>query len=298
MNNLKPPKFKDGLVSIVIPSYNHAGFIKTAIESIFNQSYKKFELLVVDDGSTDNSLKILKKLKHKYDFKLVSKENSGIASSFNLALKKYLTGEFFTFCPSDDFWSPEKLSKQVNFLNKYKNIGMVYSKAYAVDNKNIVLKHKTNQINKGLKGGNIFKNIFLQEFHPPVNYMFRRTIFERIGFYDEGLWAEDFDMNLRISYEYKVGFIDEYLSYYRVDIGANKNLTFKTIFSHKDSIDKFSFHDYHKAALKKWYYKCFLWYSPYSKGKKIALIGMLKNIDKFFSKEFIIFLLVLIRKWK
>ena len=285
------------LVSIVVPSYNHSQYINECIESIFNQSYTNFELIVIDDGSKDNSVEILKKLKLKYDFKLIAKKNEGLSKSLNIGFKDHSNGYYLTFCASDDYWHKDKLKKQVAFLEDNQDYQMVFTKAYSVDHNSNTLENRTLEINKGLLGGDIFKEIILQKIHPPVNYLFRSSIIKKLGFYDEEIWAEDFDMNLRISEHNKIGFIDQFLFFYRQP-EYNKNLNFKTIYSHRKSIEKFKHSRYYKTAIKKWHYKCFLWYAPYKKGKKIAFIGMVKNIDKFLTKEFLIFLTVLLRKWK
>jgi hypothetical protein len=106
-------------------------------------------------------------------------------------------------------------------------------------------------------------------------------------------------MNLRISSKYPIGYIDDYLSCYRQDDSSGrKMMNFKTIYSHLDSISLFRESPLYPKALKKWYYKCFLWYSPFTIGKKLAVKGMLHNLDLFYKKEFLVFLSVLIKRWQ
>ena len=217
----------------------------------------------------------------------------------NRGFRDLAKGKYLTFCASDDYWLPEKLSAQVKFMEINLQYAMVYGKAKFVDSDDNLLPIETELGNKNLKGGFIFKNILLQEFHPPVNYLFRSKVLNRLDYYRENIWAEDFDMNLKISEQYPIGFINDYLSCYRTaEKNVNKNLNFKTIYSHLDSINQFRHSKYYKKALKNWHYKCFKWYSPFVTGKKLALIGMLHNLDKMYKKEFIIYLLVLIRKWE
>ena len=286
------------LVSIVIPYFNHSSYIKECVESIYAQDYTNFELFVIDDGSTDNSYSSLIKLQKKYGFYLERNENQGISNTLNRGFKDLANGDFVTFCASDDFYLPKKISKQVDFLLNNDDCAMVYGKAIVVDTQSKRIDKLTISSNKYLKGGYIFEDIILQKFHPPVNYMIRADILKEIGYYRKNIWAEDFDMNLRLSLKYPIGFINDFLIGYRSDESINKNLNFKTIYSHLDSIDQFKDHSIYKLALKDWHYRCFLWYSPYIKGKKIAFKGMIANLDRCFEKEFIIFLLVLIRKWK
>lgn len=283
----------------MVPSYNHEKYIERCITSIYEQDYKYFELIVIDDGSTDESVKVLEKLKNKYDFYLECNENQGLAKTFNRGFRDLAKGKYLTFCASDDYWLPVKLSAQVKFMEENLQFGMVYGKAQFIDSEDNFLPIETERRNKNLKGGFIFKDILLQEFHPPVNYLIRKEVLKQFNYYSEHIWAEDFDMNLKISELYPIGFINDYLCCYRVaEKSVNKNLNFKTIYSHLDSINQFSHSRYYQKAIKNWHYKCFLWYSPFVKGKKLAFVGMLHNLDKIYRMEFIIYLLVLIRKWK
>jgi len=287
------------LVSIVVPSYNHSKFIKKCIESIVTQSYHNYELFVLDDGSTDNSLEILEELKNEYGFYLESNKNQGVSKTLNRGFRELATGKYYTFCASDDYWLPDKLVKQINFMELNPSYGMVYGKALMVDPDGNIDGNITTERGMNLIGGNIFDDLILGKFHPPVNYLLRASAVKELGFYRENIWAEDFDMNLRISNKYPIGFIDDFLSAYRLsEPGTNKNLNFKTIYSHLESIEQFEYLPIYKKALKNWYYKCFLWYSPYKKGKKLALKGMVHNFDRFFTREFLIFFYNLLLKWK
>ena len=104
------------LVSVIVPSHNHSGYIVECIKSIFHQSYDHFELIVIDDGSTDDSLSILKELKINYDFKLVSKKNEGLSKTLNLALKKYVSGSNEPSENSILLISPDKFLFNLIFL--------------------------------------------------------------------------------------------------------------------------------------------------------------------------------------
>lgn len=108
-----------GLVSIIMPAYNSAPYIETTIETVKLQSYKKWELIIVDDVSTDKTFEILERLAKEDSRIKVSKLpiNSGAAQARNEALK-IAQGEFIAFLDSDDTWKEEKLEKQINFMNK------------------------------------------------------------------------------------------------------------------------------------------------------------------------------------
>ncbi len=106
----------DGLVSIIMPSWNTGNYIAESIESVLNQTYKNWELLIVDDCSTDNTDSVVASFDDKRIRYFKNKKNSGAALTRNRAMRK-ANGEWIAFLDSDDLWSPEKLEKQVKFMN-------------------------------------------------------------------------------------------------------------------------------------------------------------------------------------
>lgn len=116
---IEQKKIKD-LVSIIMPSYNTGAFIEDSIQSVLNQTYSNWELIIVDDCSTDNTLEILEKINDDRIIILKNDRNSGAAVSRNKALRK-AKGQWVAFLDSDDLWHPEKLEKQIAFMkaNKY-----------------------------------------------------------------------------------------------------------------------------------------------------------------------------------
>ena len=107
----------EGLVSIIMPSYNTAAYIEETLKSVFAQTYTNWEVIIVDDCSTDNTLEILDKIKDKRVHVYVNEQNSGAAVSRNRALRK-AKGQWIAFLDSDDLWKPEKLEKQIAFMEK------------------------------------------------------------------------------------------------------------------------------------------------------------------------------------
>ena len=103
------------LVSIIMPSYNTASFISKTIESVLNQTYKNWELLIVDDCSTDDTDEIVSKYNDKRIVYLKNEKNSGAAISRNRALRN-AKGKWIAFLDSDDLWHPTKLEKQIKFF--------------------------------------------------------------------------------------------------------------------------------------------------------------------------------------
>ncbi len=287
------------LVSIIVPSYNHEHFIEQCINSIVNQSYKNYELIVIDDGSSDNSRTILNTLQKKYHFTLILQDNIGLSRTLNKGIQNHVSGKYFTFCASDDYWLPEKLEKQVFFMEQNPDIPMCYGKAYLVDNANNVIQELTTAINNNLKGGYIFKDIILMNFHPPVNYLFRRSIYDEVGYYKEDIFTEDLYMNLRVSNKYKIGYIDEYLIYYRVNQDhKTKPPTIKTSNSHFECINGYKDSEFYPEAIRKWNYRNFIMFSAYKKHKILAFKGMLKSICYVYKMSYVSAIVRLFFSWR
>lgn len=128
MSKVKNPK-----VSIVIPVYNGANYIKFAIESAIAQTYQNLEILVVDDGSTDNTEAIVKSYGNKVRY--IKKPNGGVSSALNLAIKK-MNGEYFSWLSHDDTYEPNKVEAEVSFLKSHNYLGkkiIVFSDYYLID---------------------------------------------------------------------------------------------------------------------------------------------------------------------
>ncbi len=121
------------LVSIITPSYKSEKFISKTIESVLNQTYKNWEMIIIDDCSPDNSNKIIEKyIKEDNRIKLIKlSKNSGPAVARNVGIKE-AKGRFIAFLDSDDIWLPEKLEKQISFMEQ-KNLPMTYSSYYIID---------------------------------------------------------------------------------------------------------------------------------------------------------------------
>jgi glycosyltransferase involved in cell wall biosynthesis len=143
------------LVSIISPCYNSSKFISHAIESVLEQTYKNWELIIVDDGSTDNSIEIIKKYEHMDKrIKLIEfGKNSGPALARNRAINE-AKGRYIAFLDSDDIWLPQKLEKQIAFMIE-NNIALTYSSYYLIDkngnNRGVFITKKSATYNELLK---------------------------------------------------------------------------------------------------------------------------------------------------
>jgi alpha-1,3-rhamnosyltransferase len=202
------------LVSIGIPSYNHAEFLPAAIESCLNQTYKEIEIVVVDDNSSDNSLEIARQYERTHPslirvFTHPDNLNHGVSATVNLALSKS-KGAFFCGLASDDVLYPERTEKQINYLLKNPDVGWVYSKAKRFGAINEVVGIDISQDPDPLET-QIMRNPIWG-----ITVLGRRGVWERTGDHDETLVYSDWDYWARMLEVSRVGFIDEVLAGARI----------------------------------------------------------------------------------
>ena len=204
-------------VSVIIHTYNNEKFIVETIESVLNQTYKDYEIIVVDDGSVDGThdalLPYMQKIRYHY------KENGGIASAKNTGIRLSQT-EFIAFLDHDDLWVPDKLKLQMECFNGNPQVGLVYAKYTSFrDGKELRTKPE-----KGYSGW-IFKELLSKSFIQTSTVMVIKECLDAVGPYDESFsLGDEYDMFLRISKKFQCGFIDKGLTKYRVhDANASKN---------------------------------------------------------------------------
>ncbi len=213
------------LVSVIVPCYNHEQYVAECILSIINQRYLAIQLIVIDDGSSDHSVEVIKNLAAIHDFIFEAQTNIGLSATLNKAITKYATGEYIAFVASDDFWHPEKIIEQVVFLENYPQYQMIFCKASFVDQQsNITGMFKE----KRLRIPATFENLILDKMGiPALTVLIKKKVFDRVGLFDEDLAIEDWDMWLSISNQYEIGYLDKTLAYYRVhshNISSNMEL--------------------------------------------------------------------------
>jgi glycosyltransferase involved in cell wall biosynthesis len=214
---------KNPLVSIIIATYNREKLILRSIESAIKQSFKDFEILIIDDGSTDNTYHLIKEIcRRDKRLKYIYQENKGWPSAYNNGILNS-NGKYIAFLDSDDEWLPEKLEKQVAFLENDKNFDGVtcYGNIILDDKEKIklgVLKQLDDYNNQ-------LKNLINGDFPPiPSSLLLKKEIFEKVGYYDEFLkLSADSDMMIRIlKAGFKIGVIKEVLFNYYIH---KQNLT-------------------------------------------------------------------------
>ena len=191
--------------SVIIPTFNRAKVISRAIDSVLNQTYKNFELIVVDDGSTDNTQEILK----KYDqIKIMTQENQGVSSARNSAIQISI-GEWTCFLDSDDEWLPTKLESQKNIILSHPKI--IWNHTNEIWIRNGV---RVNQMKKHQKaGGDQFKRSLELCIISPSTVCIRKDILLAHLFREDFPVCEDYDLWLKLSSQYEIDYIEEPLIY-------------------------------------------------------------------------------------
>lgn len=189
-------------ISVIIPTYNRAEFLKDTILSLLNQTYKADEIIVVDDGSTDCTKKIVDGFKN---IRYIYKENGGVSSARNLGIKK-AKNSWLAFIDSDDRWHKDKLLMQMQFHQRDPIYKMSYTNERWIRNKKEVKVSK--KYAKPSK--NIFEHSLSHCIIAPSSALIHRVIFEKVGLFDESLEVcEDYDMWLRIALHFEIGLIDK-----------------------------------------------------------------------------------------
>lgn len=235
------------MISVIIPTYNCSNYIIEAIESIINQTYKDIEIIVVDDGSTDDTYKILKPYLHK--IKYIYQNNSGPSKARNVGIKE-AKGEYIAFLDADDRWRPFKLSLQLCILENLPDVDMIFSN-YAVIDENgtlisdaciekdfpifseykVKIKSFFNNIIPVRKicnieifsdiciyYGNIFDKLFMGNFILPSTEIIRKSSLGPPFLFNEKYkCAVDQDFHLRFSKNHKIAYIDISTTEYRIN---------------------------------------------------------------------------------
>ncbi|MBI4970833.1 MAG: glycosyltransferase family 2 protein [Candidatus Omnitrophica bacterium] len=215
------------LVSVIIPTYNRKELVRRAIQSVLNQTFKKYALIVVDDGSTDQTDKILKEFKgakiHFY-----RQDRKGVSAARNRGIRES-RGELIAFLDSDDVWHPKKLEVQVDFFRKNPTAMIAQTEEEWIRDgrpANPMKKHKK-------YSGDIFRASLPLCIVSPSAVMMRRELFDKVGYFDDRLSAcEDYDMWLRVAARYPIYLIEGRLT---IKYGGHADQLSRTV----PSLDKY-----------------------------------------------------------
>ncbi len=205
------------MISIIIPTYNCARYIGEALDSVLAQTRDDYEIIVIDDGSTDGTGDLIK---NKYPMvRYFFTEQTGVSSARNLGIKMS-KGDLIAFLDADDMWSPDKLEKQVAILDARPDLSMVFTEHCTFNKDKSIINKSFDKRNK-LMRGDIVKNIFLNTYLTTSTVMIKKKVFDKVGLFEEQLRAaEDDNMWMRISMEHQIDLIDEPLVHYRITEGS------------------------------------------------------------------------------
>jgi glycosyltransferase involved in cell wall biosynthesis len=199
-------------VSVIIPAYNAMNFLPQTVESVLNQTFTNFELLIVNDGSKDN-------IKDWYEnnikdprVKLISQENKGLSAARNLGIA-VTKGEYIAFLDADDLWKPKKLEKQVRCFEKDPKVGLVYTWTAFIDEFD---KPIGRIISSNIEGNAWEKMVVNDKISNGSSAMVRRICFDKVGLFDSNVNStSDRDMWIRIAEHYSFAVVKEPLTLYR-----------------------------------------------------------------------------------
>lgn len=224
------------LVSVIIPCYNHERYIRQCIQSVLNQTYSNIQLIVLDDGSKDNSFAIIEEMSKQHGFFAEKHVNRGLSATLNKGIKNYAKGKYICIVASDDYWEETKVAKQVTFYQDRDNLGFIFGRTHIVNDfgdiidKDITKRQYFDAFSEQLGSSYEPKcdfNILLKgNYIPALTVMLKKSVFDTVGYFDESMRIEDWDMWLRIAFSFPFEFMDDYLGFYRIhetNVTHNRN---------------------------------------------------------------------------
>jgi glycosyltransferase involved in cell wall biosynthesis len=204
------------LVSVVLTCYNHIRYLPAAVEGIKSQTFPDYEVIAVDDGSTDGTREWLSE--HLTVGKCIFNEkNLGTYASLNVALQA-TTGEYVAILNDDDLWAPSKLEKQLELFAKHPKVGLVHTDGCFIDGNGQEVPGSPLGFDfPRTETGDVLLSLLYQNKIIASAALVRRECFEKLGMFNEAYFGSgDWEMWLRIAEEYEIGFVEEKLTFYRV----------------------------------------------------------------------------------
>jgi alpha-1,6-rhamnosyltransferase len=202
------------LVSVLVPCFNHDLYIEECLLSILQQDYDNFELIVVNDGSTDRSAEKIEALRKVHGFQFYQQENMGVSAALNNALG-HARGEFIITHDSDDVMLAGRIRRQVSYMQEHPEVGLLGAKVIYIDAKGKPLKHKP-IVNPQVQRWS-FDQLLADAYAvgAPVA-MYRRAAIDKVGGYDPTIKVQDFQMTLRVAeVGYQVDILPDRVTLYR-----------------------------------------------------------------------------------
>ena len=172
--------------SVIIPTYNRSKYLSDALDSVLRQTFQDLEIIVVDDGSIDNSRDIVSRYAERHPGKIryFYQDNKGPSAARNVGIKE-AKGDFIAFLDSDDLWLPDKLKEQLDVFSRNNKLGLVYTGCCIVDSNGLISgEYNVSHIPKR----KVLSDIYIRNSTSQTSsMMIRKTCFDEIGLFDEGL---------------------------------------------------------------------------------------------------------------
>lgn len=209
------------MVSVIIPTYNRAGYLKEALISILSQTYNDLEIIVIDDDSNDNTSEIVLKLNSEKIFYFKQNKIGIIGKLRNIGIQKSKY-DIIAFCDDDDIWEPEKLEKQMKYIDKYdlicSNAKVINSNGEQIENKKLILNEKSKELD--------LYSLLLGNIVITSTVILKKDKLYKTGLFDEDekyYCSEDYDLWLRYAASNKVFYMNDDLILYREHLSNSNN---------------------------------------------------------------------------
>jgi glycosyltransferase involved in cell wall biosynthesis len=213
-------------VSVIIPVFNGAKYLAEALQSVFSQTFRDYEVIVVDDASSDNSVEVSRRFAH---VRIARQEHRGQSAARNTGVS-YASGEYVAFLDQDDRWYPDKLARQVPVLEEGRRYGMVYSNADEIDEHGRIMRVNLLDITSVHPKESITDCLSSDMFILPGTVLIRKALFERLGGFDERLSGyEDDDLFRRVFEASRIHYIPDALLQWRI---------YPTSYSYSERMDR------------------------------------------------------------
>lgn len=208
VNKSTAPKPRPTVLA-VIPCYNHGSYVAQAIASVMAQTYPFLQLVVVNDGSTDDSASQIDALAQQYGFTVIHQHRQGVSAALNRGLERFPNVDYVAFLGADDYWNPDKVEKQIAALANHPRAALCYG----------LIRLFRGSTPLSVAGepytGHLFHKLLRGNFMPAMTVMLRREVLDAVGYFDETLAIEDWDMWLRVCHRYEAVGLNEVLTHYR-----------------------------------------------------------------------------------
>jgi len=194
--------------SVILPCYNGPRWIADAVESVLAQTYEDFELVMIDDGSTDNSKEIVASYLCDERVRYIYQENRGFSAAVNRGIRES-RGSLIGFIGQDDLWMPNKLELQVEYLRDHNSVDLVHSNYCTIDSEARLVRVRDIRMPEATSNKELVKELFLTNFIGFETVLVKKRCFDEVGLFDEQMvGSSDRDMWLRIAGKFNIGYID------------------------------------------------------------------------------------------